>query len=173
MTRTNNRRQGRVIRSNSAVDIRNLLNRSETPTVEGGQWMSATVNKKNKMNINQLQEKYKNFRTRTDLVKHTYKLEKHADKSLKLAKKSMEKANKTIEKAKKSIAEEKKAQVTLTRQHVMSIANMLISSINTCNNSALREDLILDVVCHMAYSLKSDQQVTDVYMDLSMLLEDS
>lgn len=144
-TRTNKKRTGRVIKS-STVDIQNLWNRTNNN--------GTTMQLRKRVNKNSVVAKY-DGKSRTELMKDAHRLEKLAKKSLKQAKK------------------EKKTQEILTRQHVMSITNMLISSLNNCQDSNLRDDLILDVVCHMATSLKSNQKVTDAYVDATILLEDS
>ena len=145
MPRTNNKTQGRVIKS-STVDIQNLWERTNNN--------GTTMTLRRRVKRNPLVAKY-DGKSRTDLMKDANRLEKLAKKSLKQAKK------------------EKDAQETLTRQHVISIADMLISTLNNCQDSVLRDDMILDVVCHMASSLKSNQQVTDAYVDATILLEDS
>ncbi len=145
MPRTNNKTQGRVIKS-STVDIQNLWERTNNN--------GTTMTLRRRVKRNPLVAKY-DGKSRTDLMKDANRLEKLAKRSLKQAKK------------------EKDAQETLTRQHVISIADMLISTLNNCQDSVLRDDMILDVVCHMASSLKSNQQVTDAYVDATILLEDS
>ncbi len=145
MPRTNNKTQGRVIKS-STVDIQNLWERTNNN--------GTTMTLRRRVKRNPLVAKY-DGKSRIDLMKDANRLEKLAKRSLKQAKK------------------EKDAQETLTRQHVISIADMLISTLNNCQDSVLRDDMILDVVCHMASSLKSNQQVTDAYVDATILLEDS
>ena len=145
MPRTNNKTQGRVIKS-STVDIQNLLDSANNN--------GTTMTLRRRVKRNPLVAKY-DGKSRTELMNDANRLEKLAKRSLKKAKK------------------ERDAQETLTRQHVMSIANILISTLNNCQDSALRDDMILDVVCHMASSLKSNQPVTDAYVDASILLEDS
>ena len=145
MPRTNKKTQGRVIKSNT-VDIQNLWERTNNN--------GTTMTLRRRVKRNPLVAKY-DGKSRIDLMKDANRLEKLAKKSLKQAKK------------------EKEAQETLTRQHVISIADMLISTLNNCQDSVLRDDMILDVVCHMASSLKSNQQVTDAYVDATILLEDS
>ena len=152
MPRTNNKTQGRVIKS-STVDIQNLWDRTNNN--------DTTMTLRRRVKRNPLVAKY-DGKSRTDLMKDANRLEKLAKKSEKLAKKSLKQAKK-----------EKDAQETLTRQHVRSIADMLISTLNNCQDPVLRDDMILDVVCHMASSLKSNQQVTDAYVDATILLEDS
>ena len=145
MPRTNKKTQGRVIKSNT-VDIQNLWERTNNN--------GTTMTLRRRVKRNPLVAKY-DGKSRIDLMKDANRLEKLAKRSLKQAKK------------------EKDAQETLTRQHVISIADMLISTLNNCQDSVLRDDMILDVVCHMASSLKSNQQVTDAYVDATILLEDS
>ena len=145
MPRTNKKTQGRVIKSNT-VDIQNLWERTNNN--------GTTMTLRRRVKRNPLVAKY-DGKSRIDLMKDANRLEKLAKKSLKQAKK------------------EKDAQETLTRQHVRSIADMLISTLNNCQDPVLRDDMILDVVCHMASSLKSNQQVTDAYVDATILLEDS
>jgi len=145
MPRTNKKTQGRVIKSNT-VDIQNLWERTNNN--------GTTMTLRRRVKRNPLVAKY-DGKSRIDLMKDANRLEKLAKRSLKQAKK------------------EKDAQETLTRQHVISIADMLISALNNCQDPVLRDDMILDVVCHMASSLKSNQQVTDAYVDATILLEDS
>ena len=144
-TRANKKTTGRVIKS-STVDIQNLWDRTNNN--------GTTMKLRKRVTKNPVVAKY-DGKSRTELMKDAHRLEKLAKKSLKQAKK------------------EKEAQEILTRQHVMSITNMLISTLNNCEDSTLRDDMILDVVCQMASSLKSNQQVTDAYVDATILLEDS